>query len=205
MSSTSDQTNSLDHFSLSSNFTDTSIPPNQQSARFPLWAQEHYIPIFNPVLAVASATNMPTTSATTSSSLSPPSAEPSHPLPEPTSSSSSMSQPSPTALSSSLKGTSSNAGAIAGGVIGAVLFISLIIIIILYYRRWRNEHRVAPSAEFMSLAGPRARYTRAPDGSSPPAFMERDGSDPVLEKAYYSAQAQMRLDSNHSSGFAWER
>lgn len=100
--------------------------------------------------------------------------------------------------------TTSNAGAIAGGVVGGVLFLSLITIALLYFRRRRNQRRVAPSAEFMFLAGPSASYSRALNESPPPEHLMRNTPDPVLEKAYRSAEAQRRLDSNNSSAAPWE-
>lgn len=102
------------------------------------------------------------------------------------------------------KTTASNAGAIAGGVVGGVLFLSLLTIGVLYFRRWRIQRRVAPSAEFMFLAGPGASYSRALNESPPPEYLVRNTPDPVLEKAYRSAEAQRRLDSNDTSAAAWE-
>ncbi|KAF8522129.1 hypothetical protein BU17DRAFT_64470 [Hysterangium stoloniferum] len=83
-----------------------------------------------------------------------------------------------------------NAGAIAGGIIGGFVFISLVLIAFLVVRRRRLKAQIPPSAEFIAGAGPRATYNHAsPDESFLP-FEPDEWRDPVREKAYHAATAQ---------------
>ncbi|KAJ3815776.1 hypothetical protein EV368DRAFT_84080 [Lentinula lateritia] len=71
--------------------------------------------------------------------------------------------PSSASNSSALSQSKVNAGAIAGGVIGGLVFIALVILGVIYVRRRRRLH-TAPSAEFMS-----GRALINPLGSAPGA------------------------------------
>jgi len=74
--------------------------------------------------------------------------QPSLPAPEPTSSSNPGFPPQ-----SQLARNNLNVGAVAGGVIGGLLFVALIILTVWFFRR-RRRLRVAPSAEFMGGTRP---------------------------------------------------
>lgn len=70
-----------------------------------------------------------------------------------------------------------NAGAIAGGTVGAFLLFALIGIGILLYRRHRKAHRVAPSAEFLNASGELA-FQRIPSFSSNSGHSARSNGTP---------------------------
>ena len=92
--------------------------------------------------------------------------------------SSPISVPSTTSLEHS-SSSRTNAGAIAGGVLGVAILLALASLAVLLVRR-RRELRVAPSAEFMSVFGPRAGYMVS-QAHSPPPFTTGRWRDPMVE------------------------
>ncbi|THH32995.1 hypothetical protein EUX98_g1196 [Antrodiella citrinella] len=146
-------------------------------------------------------------------------------LPTPTSSTSSSvdgtlvytpSQPQPTSSgvdASSIPGVRSasrshnNAGPIAGGVIGAVILIALLVGAFLFWRKRRSKKRTAPSAEFMhhnrlqpSLSAPPLlardmsnRNSEDEDEQLPP-FSSGTFNDPIFEKLSAAAAQRQEIE-----------
>ncbi|KAJ3480321.1 hypothetical protein NLI96_g8433 [Meripilus lineatus] len=116
---------------------------------------------------------------------------------------SSGSSPSSPSAVTAVRSTSSKAGPIAGGVIGGLILLALIVLGAFLWRRRRNRRRIAPSAEFMhhnrltpSLSHSPAvpltgSYTDTED-DPPPPFTRGSYNDPVLEKVS-AAQAQREM------------
>lgn len=91
-----------------------------------------------------------------------------------------------------------NAGAIAGGVIGSCVFISLIFIAFLVVRRRRLKAQIAPSAKYLVGVGPRAVYNNTSSDESLPSFEPGEWRNPAGEKAYHAATAERPYDSGFS-------
>jgi len=87
-----------------------------------------------------------------------------------------------------------NAGAIAGGIIGSFLFLSLVLIAFLVVRRRRLKAQIAPSAEFIAGAGPRETYNNVPLDESLPPFEPGEWRDLARQKGYHAATAQRGYD-----------
>ncbi|TCD60923.1 hypothetical protein EIP91_009296 [Steccherinum ochraceum] len=110
--------------------------------------------------------------------------------------------------------SSSKAGPIAGGVIGAVILIALLAGAFLFWRR-RKAKRMAPSAEFMhhrgmtpSLSAPpllrdvSTRDSEEEDTSPPPPFSRGNFNDPIFEKLTAAAAQRQEVEQQmyqHSS------
>lgn len=88
--------------------------------------------------------------------------------------------------------SSNHTGAIAGGVIGAFIFLCLLILGLCVFLKHRRRKRTPPSAEFREYA---ARYEAAAHGSNddlsvpPPPFTRGNFNDPIIEKFETSQRA----------------
>ncbi|KAJ7632796.1 hypothetical protein FB45DRAFT_913521 [Roridomyces roridus] len=94
--------------------------------------------------ASSSTTDPTSSSSSSSSSSSPPTSTLSSSSPAETSS------PSVSPLRGVSEKSHSNAGAIAGGLIGALVFLGLVVTGLLYLRRRRRQSHIAPSAAYMA-------------------------------------------------------
>lgn len=71
----------------------------------------------------------------------------------------------------------SHTGAIAGGVIGGLILLSLIIFGVLIFLRRRKKH-TAPSAEFLTVYPPQTPFARAATTGSAASFRSDFSIDP---------------------------
>ncbi|TBU32358.1 hypothetical protein BD311DRAFT_775429 [Dichomitus squalens] len=141
------------------------------------------------------------------------------------SSSSANNKPAVTPKPVSVSKSSNNTGAIAGGVIGGLLFIAFLVALAFFIRRRRRRARIPPSAEFMHMARegaegpelafvsfdpdgratparliPLARQSSIEDDERPPAFTPGSYSDPILEKVHASAAMRDQYGVGHEEG-----
>ncbi|EJF61581.1 hypothetical protein DICSQDRAFT_169997 [Dichomitus squalens LYAD-421 SS1] len=115
-----------------------------------------------------------------------------------------------------------NSGAIAGGVVGAFIFLCLVAVGALCIIRRRRKSRQPPSAEFMHIARgqselgfvptdgkttpslarliPLARQSSLEDDERPPAFTPGSYGDPVLEKVQASAELREKYGGTSEEG-----
>ncbi|TFK25087.1 hypothetical protein FA15DRAFT_379908 [Coprinopsis marcescibilis] len=71
-----------------------------------------------------------------------------------------------------------NVAAIAGGVLGGLVFLSLLVLAFLFLRRRRLKRRIAPSAEFMQRYANAFATPAGTDAGSPPPYTQGSFTSP---------------------------
>ncbi|KZT11429.1 uncharacterized protein LAESUDRAFT_720659 [Laetiporus sulphureus 93-53] len=123
--------------------------------------------------------------------------------------------------SSSIARSRTNTSAIAGGVIGGLLAVLLLLGLIFLWFRRRRRNRVAPSSEFLAARAtpglpdtphaqiPLARHASIEDEQPPPPFTRGSYRDPVYEKVRAARVQRQQYGLYDQDGMgpatSWER